>query len=114
MPAAPPPRRDTAWRILGAVLLTLLTLGLALIYPLVMKGSAWLHVDWQYAWAALLLLVVPVLWWWGTFGQDPRRTRLLIGTAVPLRRAPRGWRVRFRDLPGILRAAAVWAVRISE
>jgi Ca-activated chloride channel family protein len=26
---------------------------------------------------------------------------------VPLRRAPRGWRVRLRDLPGVLRAVAV-------
>lgn len=104
-PEAPPARR--VWRAVGAVVLTLVIIGAALVYPWVARGRAWLQAEWQSAWALLALLAVPPVWWWGTFGQESRRPRLRIGSTVPLRRAPRGWRVRLRDLPGVLRAVAI-------
>ena len=107
LPKPPPPRRGVGWRIAGAVMLTLTFIALAAIYPVMVKRDAWLHVEWRYWWVILALAIVPPLWWWGTFGQDRRRTRLKLGTTIPLRAAPRGWRVRLRDLPGVLRAVAV-------
>jgi Ca-activated chloride channel family protein len=101
------PKQFPFVRGLGAIGLTVLVLTLALIYPVVAKGRAWLDVEWRYPWLLLLFLVAPLVWWWGTFAQDARRPRMRIGTVVPLRRAPRGWRVRLRDLPGVLRAVAV-------
>ena len=107
LPKPPPPRRGVGWRVAGAVALTLTFMALGAIYPVMVKRDAWLHVEWRYWWVILGLVVVPLLWWWGTFGQDRRRTRLKLGTTIPLRAAPAGWRVRLRDLPGILRAVAV-------
>ncbi len=104
-PIAPPARK--LWRALGALGLTVIVLGLALIYPWMVRGEAWFYAEWQSKWALLALIAVPPVWWWSTFGQDQRRPRLKIGTTIPLRRAPRGWRVRLRDLPGILRAVAI-------
>jgi Ca-activated chloride channel family protein len=101
------PKQFAFVRTLGAILLTVLLLVLALIYPVVAKGRAWLDVDWQNPWMFVLMVLVPIAWWRGTFGQDARRPRMRIGTVVPLRRAPRGWRVRLRDLPGVLRAVAL-------
>lgn len=107
LPKPPPPPRGIGWRVAGSVALTLLFVALAAIYPVMVKRQAWLHVEWRYWWVIFALAIVPLLWWWGTFGQDRRRTRLKLGTTIPLRAAPRGWRVRLRDLPGILRAVAV-------
>ena len=97
----------TFWRTLGALTMTVLALAAALGHPWIARGTAWLEAEWRYPYALIALSAVPVVWWWGTFGQDGRRPRLRIGTAVPLRRAPRGWRIRLRDLPGVLRSVAV-------
>jgi Ca-activated chloride channel homolog len=107
LPKPPPPHTGKGWRIAGAALLTIVVAALGLIYPLVDRGRGWLTVEWRYWWVMFGLVLVPMVWWWGTFGQDRRRTRLKMGTTIPLRAAPRGWRVRLRDLPGILRAVAV-------
>jgi len=111
-PAAVQPRPrgrawHVAWRSAGALAMTLLVLAGALTYPWLARGRAWFEAEWRYDYALWALLIVPVVWWWGTFGQDRRRPRMRIGTVVPLRRAPRGWRIRLRDLPGVLRAVAV-------
>jgi Ca-activated chloride channel family protein len=100
-------QRRALWRIVGSVVMTLLTVALALAYPAWARGRTWLGVEWQYWWVLIGLGIVPVVWWWGTFGQDRRRTRMRVGTTAPLRLAPRGWRIRLRDLPGVLRAVAV-------
>ncbi len=104
---APMPKASAAWRVAGSIALTLVVAAGALAYPLWARGEAWLRIEWQWWYAMCGLAIVPLVWWWGTFGQDQRRTRLRIGTTVPLRAAPRGLRVRLRDLPGILRAVAV-------
>jgi Ca-activated chloride channel family protein len=100
-------RRRIGLRVLGLFGMTLLVAVLALLYPWLERGMGWLNVGWHYGWVLLLLALVPAVWWWGTFGQDRRRPRLRLGTTLPLRRAPRGWRVRLRDLPGVLRAVAI-------
>jgi Ca-activated chloride channel homolog len=97
-----------AGRIALAVAATLLALALGLAYPLAARGGdAWLAVTWQHAWALVGLAVVPVVWWWGTFGQDRRTPRMRIGSAAPLVMGPRGLRAHLRDVPGVLRAAAL-------
>ncbi len=95
------------WRTLGASVMTVLALAAALAHPWIARGMLWFEAEWRHPYALIALVVVPLVWWWGTFGQDRRRPRMRIGTAVPLRHAPRGWRVRLRDLPGVLRAVAV-------
>jgi Ca-activated chloride channel family protein len=100
-------KRSVWLRVLGVLGLTLLVSGLAVAHPLYARGWDWLDAEWRDKWYLLGLVVVPVVWWWGTFGQDRRRPRVRIGTVVPLRQAPRGWRVRLRDLPGVLRAVAI-------
>ncbi len=106
-PASRIDRRATMLRALGLAGMTLLVALAALTYPWAMRGMAWFNVGWHTWWVLPLLLVVPGVWWWGTFGQDRRRPRLRLGTTLPLRSAPRGWRIRLRDLPGVLRAVAV-------
>jgi Ca-activated chloride channel family protein len=118
LPDAPPPpvpraeverarRRRIALRAAGLFGLTLVVAAAALVYPWRAWGNGWLNVGWHHAWVLFLLAIVPAVWWWGTFGQDRRRPRLRLGTTMPLRGSPKGWRVRLRDLPGVLRAVAV-------
>lgn len=99
--------REHLWRALGAALLTLLALGLALSYPLVARGREWLTTTWEQRWVLVGLAALPIVWWWTTFGQDRRRPRLKIGTLQAFARAPRGIRSRLRDVPGILRTTAI-------
>jgi len=94
-------------RVVLAIGATLLALALGLVYPWLGRGDAWYAVTWQYPWALVLLAVVPVVWWWGIFGQDRRTPRLRIGSVAPLTKGPRGVRSYLRDLPGVLRAAAL-------
>jgi Ca-activated chloride channel family protein len=106
-PAAPAASR-TALRVLGLLALTLVAALGALVYPYIAKGwRVWVEAEWRHPWVLFGLVLVPIAWWWGTFGQDRRRPRLLIGTLAPLVRAPRGVRVRLRDLPAVLRAVAL-------
>lgn len=100
-------RRRVTLRVLGLLSMTLIVAAGSLVYPWLARGSRWFGVSWHYVWALGLLAVVPLVFWWGTFGQDRRRPRLRLGTTLPLQRAPRGWRVRLRDLPGVLRTVAV-------
>ena len=71
------------------------------------NGEQWLLVNWTYGWLLWGLLLVPPLLWWTTFGQDRRRPRLRMGMVAPLRGAPRGLRVRLRDLPALVRVVAI-------
>jgi Ca-activated chloride channel family protein len=106
-PPAPPKSGSGAWRIVLAIWATLAALALGLVYPWLARGEAWYAVTWQYPWALLLLVLVPVVWWFGTFGQDRRTPRVRIGSIAALAKGPRGMRTHLRDLPGVLRAAAL-------
>jgi Ca-activated chloride channel family protein len=72
-------------------------------YPLLLKGPELAGAEWQYPWYLLGLLLVPWLFWRGTYGEDARRPRLLLGTVAGFARGPVGLRVWLRDLPGVLR-----------
>lgn len=94
-------------RVILAIVLTIVCAGLALAWPLAVRGAEWLTVVWEARYALLGLLLVPALFWWTTFGQDARRPRLRMGTLAALVVAPTGLRTKLRDLPGILRTVAV-------
>ena len=90
-----------------------LVFGLALAYPLFMRGRAWLDVSFRHPWFLLLLLLVPLVLWRGTFGEDSRLPRLRLGTLQVLDAGPRGLRTLFRDLPGVLRTAVVAMIAVA-
>ena len=67
----------------------------------------WLmQVGWFVVLVALLALV-PLVVWKMTLGTDARVPRLSLPTVAHLVSGPRGWRTKLRDLPGILRGAAL-------
>lgn len=88
-------------------LATLAALLLGCIYPGVVRGEAWLHAQWGLWWVLPALALVPLVVWKTTLGQDRRVPRLGLPTLAALMTGPRGWRSRVRDLPGVLRGAAL-------
>lgn len=110
---------------------TLAILALALVGPLLARGEAWRSALWtawpgplgshpaaadtlswlaRAGWCVALvaaLLSVPYLVWRTTLGADARVPRLGLPTILPLVVGPRGWRTSLRDLPGMLRGAAL-------
>ena len=56
---------------------------------------------------AAALVVVPFVVWRMTLGADARVPRLGVPTIAPLAIGPRGWRTPLRDVPGMLRGAAL-------
>ena len=118
---APTPRWARAvlvgWATLAATLV-----GAA--WGLVERGEAWKSAKWTIptslgvtlglpTWAVGLVVAVvgtaAVGWvvWRTTLGGDARVPRLALPTLAPLLVGPRGRRARFRDLPGVLRGAAI-------
>jgi Ca-activated chloride channel family protein len=98
----------SAW--IRALIVAISTMGLVLvgaIYPLSLRGEAWLHAQWINYWFLAALVLVPLVVWKSTLGQDRRVPRLGLPTLVPLVTGPRGWRSRLRDLPGVIRGAAL-------
>ncbi len=115
---------------------TVAVLCLALVAPVLARGDAWRSAKWL-AWPAPLgehpstadaigwmaragwcvalvatLLAVPYVVWRMTLGADTRVPRLGMPTLAPFVRGPRGWRAALRDVPGMVRGAAlVLAVR---
>ena len=86
---------------------TLGILVLASAYPILARGEAWLHAQWGLWWVLPALALVPLVVWKVTLGQDRRVPRLGLSTLAGLVTGPRGWRSRLRDLPGVLRGAAL-------
>jgi Ca-activated chloride channel family protein len=76
-------------------------------YPAIARGGELLEASWENAWFLLALLVVPFVLWRGTFGEDRRTPRLLLGTLTPFAAGPSGFRVWLRDVPGVVRAIAL-------
>ena len=73
---------------------------LACAYPILARGEAWVHAQWGFPWVLAALALVPLVVWKTTLGQDGRVPRLGLSTLTALMTGPRGWRSRFRDLPG--------------
>jgi Ca-activated chloride channel family protein len=106
-------------------------LALALLSPVLARGDAWTSARWtvwpgllgahpstadtlswlgRAGWCAALvvaLALVPYLVWRTTLGADARVPRLGLPTVAPLMIGPRGWRTSLRDIPGMLRGAAL-------
>ncbi len=110
---------------------TIAATALALVVPALSRGDAWRSAKWAtwpgplgehpstpdaLAWLAragwcvalvVTLLAVPYIVYRMTLGADARVPRLSMPTIAPFTRGPRGWRAPLRDLPGILRGAAL-------
>jgi Ca-activated chloride channel family protein len=107
-------------RILGLVIGTLLFITLGLLYPALSRGEAWLGAIWTVpllAWLprearlpsliGLIFVVGSLVLWRMTIAADPRTPRLRMSTIAPLLTGPRGFRTKLRDLPAMLRVAAI-------
>lgn len=99
--------RQVFGRALGVLLGFVFVVGIGAIYPAVERGTAWSQARWGQAIFLVLLAAVPFVLWRTTWGADRYTPTLRIGTAATLFLGPRGWRARLRDLPGVLRAAAM-------
>jgi Ca-activated chloride channel family protein len=82
-------------------------LALGAVYPLVQRQSAWLSAKWTQPAFLFLGLLLPFVLYRTTWGADARVPRLGYPTLMPFRTGPVGKRTRLRDLPGILRVAAL-------
>lgn len=96
-----------ALRIFAIVLALAAAIAAALAPTAWLRGRDLLEATWQRPYFALALLLVPAALWFATLGQDSRRPRLRVGSVRALATGPRGLRPYLRDLPGILRAAAL-------
>lgn len=96
-----------ASRLAMLAVLTVLVSAAAVAYPVLSRGGLWRTAQWQQIWWLLALLLVPLVLWRGTLGEDRRTPRVRMGTVMPLTSAPVGLRVWLRDLPGVMRAAAL-------
>jgi Ca-activated chloride channel homolog len=80
---------------------------LATIYPVVARGEAWRGAKWTLWYALAGLVLVPIVVYKMTLGTDGREPRLTLPTIAPLLAGPRGLRSKLRDVPGMLRGAAL-------
>ncbi len=107
-------------RIIGIVVGTLAFLSLGLVYPAVARGDAWFGSIWTVPFLSwlprearlpVLLFVIfaacSLVLWRMTIAADTRTPRLRLATVAPLVTGPRGFRTKLRDMPGMVRAAAL-------
>lgn len=107
-------------RIVGLVVGTLAFVALGLLYPALSRGEAWLGAIWTVpllSWLpremrlgtliGLIIVVSALVLWRMTLAADPRTPRLRMATVAPLLTGPRGFRTRLRDLPAMVRVAAI-------
>jgi len=109
-----------AGRVIAIILGTLLLVGAALVYPIWERGSAWTSAIWTFPGLSivarelrlpLLLGFAVIAWvivvWRMTLAADTRAPRMRLATVAPLVTGPRGFRTYLRDVPGMLRGAAL-------
>lgn len=102
--------------IAGTILLT----ALALLYPAIARADAWSSAIWSVpvlAWlppgarlpvlGGIALVLAGTVVWRMTLASDARTPRMRIGAIAPLLTGPRGFRTKLRDVPGMLRGAAI-------
>lgn len=97
----------TLKRVSIVISATLIVIAIGIAYPAFARGTELLSASWQFPWFLLGLLLVPLVFWRGTFGEDRRTPRLLLGTLAPFKAGPSGFRVWLRDVPGVVRAVAL-------
>jgi Ca-activated chloride channel homolog len=109
-----------AGRVIAVVLGTLLVLVAAALYPVLARGAAWASAVWTVpvlGWlprdmrlpflAGGAILLASLVVWRMTLATDARTPRLRLPAIAPLLTGPRGFRTRLRDVPGMLRGAAL-------
>ncbi len=107
-------------RIIGILIGTLLFLTLGLLYPVLARGEAWFGAIWSVpvlSWLprearlptllGVIVIVCSLVLWRMTIAADTRTPRLRLATVAPLVTGPRGFRTKLRDLPGMVRVAAL-------
>ena len=109
-----------AGRAFSVVFGTVLFTAFALLYPLFARGDAWASAIWSVpvlAWlpasarlpvlGGIAVVLASIVVWRMTLASDARTPRMRIGAIAPLLSGPRGFRTKLRDVPGMLRGAAV-------
>lgn len=109
-----------AGRTFSVIAGTLLLTALALLYPALARAEAWPSAIWTVpvlAWlppgarlpvlGGLAIVLAATVVWRMTLASDARTPRMRIGAVAPLLTGPRGFRTKLRDVPGMLRGAAV-------
>ena len=107
-------------RIFSVVLGTLLLIVLGMLYPVLARGDSWRAAIWNVpspagiprdAWLGAIfvitLVAIGIVVWRMTFAADARSPRMRIAAVAPLLTGPRGFRTYLRDVPGMLRGAAL-------
>jgi Ca-activated chloride channel family protein len=103
----------TFFRAFSIGLGVVLAIAAGLAWGLVVLGPDVGALRWDRPWWLLLLAAVPLVAWLTTVAEDRRVPRLRFGSIAPTKAAPVGVRVRLRDVPGSLRAAALALVAIA-
>jgi Ca-activated chloride channel family protein len=95
------------WRGVFVTLGVITFIALGLVYPALARGEAWRNARWESWWWMLGAIPIPYVVWRMTLGADSRVPRLGLSTIAPIANGPRGWRTAFRDVPGMIRGAAL-------
>lgn len=110
-------------RLVVAILGSLFATALGLVYPAFAIGAPLLEARWSalppelargfpgWYWplwaAANTVVVLGAVLWSSTIGADDATPRLRMSTLATLARGPRGFRTHLRDVPAMLRVAAI-------
>jgi Ca-activated chloride channel homolog len=104
---SPVPRRQQAyWRAFRILVTLAVVAGIVATATLIPHGEQLRSAQYLRPWALVGLVLVPFLLWRSTYGEDRRTVRLRVGTIAAMTNGPRGSRIAFRDVPGVLRATA--------
>lgn len=112
--------RSRAGRTFSVIFGTLLFITGGLLYPALARGEAWATAVWTVPvlkWlprelrlpvlAGGAVILASIVVWRMTLAADARTPRMRIASIAPLLTGPRGLRTRLRDVPGMLRGAAL-------
>jgi Ca-activated chloride channel homolog len=115
-----PATQSRALRTFAVIVGTLLFLGAGLLYPTLSRGEAWSSAIWTVSilkWlprelrlpvlAGGSVVIAAIVVWRMTLAADARTPRMRMSAIAPLLAGPRGFRTKLRDVPGMLRGAAI-------
>lgn len=99
----------TVLRVIALLVAMVALIGLGAIVPLWVRHGDWTAAKWT-AWPWLIAAVFgpPIVLLAMTLGADARVPKLRLPTIAPLVTGPRGTRTYFRDVPAVLRSAALF------
>jgi len=97
----------SALRVFFVAIGALLATAVGLLWGFLKLGEDVQALRWDKPWWLVALAIVPVVMWLTTSAEDRRVPRLRVGSVGAAKSAPIGWRARLRDVPGVLRTAAL-------